>query len=68
MVDAANKHSAGWHVRVGVHQGPVVAGIMGKRSFVFDLWGDTVNVAARVAAEAEPDAVVVTGTMWPFFE
>ena len=65
MVDAANKHPAGWHVRVGVHQGPVVAGIMGKRSFVFDLWGDTVNVAARVAAEAEPDAVVVTGAMWP---
>ena len=58
----------GWHVRIGLHQGPVVAGIMGKRSFVFDLWGDTVNVAARVAAEAEPDAVVVTGAMWPFFE
>ena len=54
------------HVRVGVHQGPVVAGIMGQRSFVFDLWGDTVNVAARVAAQAEPNAVVVTGTMWPF--
>jgi adenylate cyclase len=66
MVDAAHKHSAEWQVRVGVHQGPVVAGIMGTRSFVFDLWGDTVNVAARVAAEAEPDAVLVTGAMWPF--
>jgi adenylate cyclase len=65
MVEAANKHPSGWRVRVGVHQGPVVAGIMGQRSFVFDLWGDTVNVAARVAAEAEADAVVVTGTMWP---
>ena len=39
---------------------------MGKHSFAFDLWGDTVNVAARVAAETEPDAVLVTGTMWPF--
>ena len=39
--------------------------MMGKRSFVFDVWGDTVNVAARVAAEAEPDAVLVTGAMWP---
>jgi class 3 adenylate cyclase/CheY-like chemotaxis protein len=65
MVDAAGSHPAGWHVRIGVHQGPVVAGIMGKRSFVFDLWGDTVNVAARVAAEAEPDTVVVTGGTWP---
>jgi adenylate cyclase len=65
MVDAVSKHSAGWQVRIGLHQGPVVAGIMGKRSFVFDLWGDTVNVAARVAAEAEPHAVLVTGAMWP---
>lgn len=66
MVEAARAHPAGWQVRVGVHQGPVVAGVLGKRNFVFDLWGDTVNVAARVAAEAEPGSVVVTGGMWPF--
>ena len=65
MVDAAKAHKAGWQVRVGVHMGPVVAGVLGKKSFVFDLWGDTVNVAARVAAEAEPGAVVVTGALWP---
>lgn len=65
MVNAAINHSAGWHVRVGVHLGPVVAGVMGKRNFVFDVWGDTVNVAARVAAEAEPDTVLVTGATWP---
>ena len=66
MVEAAKAHEAGWQVRVGMHQGPVVAGVLGKKSFVFDLWGDTVNVAARVAAEAEPGAVLVTGAMWPF--
>ena len=66
MVEAAKAHKAGWQVRVGVHMGPVVAGVLGKKSFVFDLWGDTVNVAARVAAEAEPGAVVVTGALWPF--
>jgi class 3 adenylate cyclase len=68
MVEAARQHGAGWQVRVGIHQGPVVAGVIGKRSFVFDLWGDTVNVAARVAAEAEPGAVVVTGAMWPLLK
>ena len=68
MVNAAKAHNAGWQVRVGIHQGPVVAGILGRKSFVFDLWGDTVNVAARAAAEAEPGAVVVTGAMWPFLE
>lgn len=66
MVEAAKAHDAGWQVRIGVHLGPVVAGVLGKRRFVFDLWGDTVNVAARVAAEAEPGAVLVTGAMWPF--
>jgi class 3 adenylate cyclase/CheY-like chemotaxis protein len=65
MVEAAKAQGAGWAVRVGVHLGPVVAGVMGKKSFVFDLWGDTVNVAARVAAEAEPGAVLVTNAMWP---
>ena len=50
----------------GVHLGPVVAGVMGRRSFVYDLWGDTVNIAARVAAEAGPDELLVTGTTWPF--
>jgi class 3 adenylate cyclase len=66
MVDAAKSHEAGWQVRIGIHCGAVVAGVLGKKSFVFDLWGDTVNVAARVAAEAEPGSVVVTAAMWPF--
>ena len=68
MVEAAKAHGPEWQVRVGVHQGSVVAGIMGKRSFVFDLWGDTVNVAARVAAEAKPGTVLVTGSMWSFLK
>jgi class 3 adenylate cyclase len=66
MARAAEEHGAGWKVRIGIHMGPVVAGVLGKRSFVFDLWGDTVNVAARVASEAEPGGVLVTGALWPF--
>jgi len=65
MTEAARAQGAGWEVRVGIHQGPVVAGVMGRRSFVFDVWGDTVNVAARVTAEAEPGTVAVTGALWP---
>ncbi len=37
-----------WDVRVGVHTGPLVAGVIGKRKFAFDVWGDTVNVASRL--------------------
>jgi hypothetical protein len=37
----------GWEVRVGVHAGPVVAGVVGQERYQFDIWGDTVNVATR---------------------
>ncbi len=66
MIDAAMQGPSGWKVRVGVHLGPVVAGVMGRKSFVYDLWGDTVNIAARVAAEAGPGELLVTGATWPF--
>lgn len=39
-----------WQIRAGIHEGPVVAGVVGRSKFSFDLWGDTVNVAARLAA------------------
>ncbi|MGH9202314.1 MAG: adenylate/guanylate cyclase domain-containing protein [Vicinamibacterales bacterium] len=50
MVTASRRIEPKWNVRVGVQFGPVVAGIIGQRQYVFDLWGDTVNMAARIAA------------------
>jgi adenylate cyclase len=63
-VAASRRIEPKWEVRVGVHFGPVVAGIIGQRQFAFDLWGDTVNTAARIAASANPGAVVTTGATW----
>jgi adenylate cyclase len=54
----------GWAVRVGVHIGPVVAGIVGQERYQFDIWGDTVNIAARMAGKAMPGSVAVTGDTW----
>jgi adenylate cyclase len=54
----------GWDVRVGVHAGPVVAGIVGQERYQFDIWGDTVNVAARMLATSKPGAVAVTEDVW----
>ncbi len=64
MAAAASELAAGWQVRVGIHSGPVVAGIVGRRQYLFDIWGDTVNTAARVVAEASPGSVVVSGATW----
>ncbi|MFN2255579.1 MAG: adenylate/guanylate cyclase domain-containing protein [Candidatus Promineifilaceae bacterium] len=54
----------GWEVRVGVHVGPVVAGIVGQERYQFDIWGDTVNVAARMLEKSQPSTVAVTGDTW----
>jgi adenylate cyclase len=54
----------GWAVRVGVHIGPVVAGIVGQERYQFDIWGDTVNIAARMAGKAMPGGVAVTDEIW----
>jgi guanylate cyclase len=47
-------------VRVGIASGALVAGVIGRRRFSYDVWGDTVNTASRMASIAEPGNVVVT--------
>jgi adenylate cyclase len=47
-------------MRVGINQGPAVAGIVGSNKFQFDIWGDTVNVASRMEMAGEPGRVNVS--------
>ena len=51
-------------IRIGIGTGPVVAGVVGKRKFIYDLWGDTVNVANRITAEGAPGMIQVDVITW----
>jgi class 3 adenylate cyclase len=47
-------------LRIGIHSGPVIAGVIGKSRFLYDLWGDTVNVAARMESHGESGKIQVS--------
>ncbi len=54
-----------FEARVGIHTGPVVAGVVGEKKFAYDIWGDTVNTAARVEQACDPGRVNVSeSTYW----
>lgn len=49
-----------FQVRIGIHTGPVVAGVIGRKKFSYDLWGDTVNLASRMESQGEPGRIQVS--------
>ncbi len=64
MLDALERQNATvrrpFRARIGMHTGPVVAGIIGRHKFIYDVWGDTVNLASRLEAHGLPNRIQVS--------
>jgi class 3 adenylate cyclase len=53
-----------WNLRVGIHTGPVVAGVVGKKKYAYDVWGSTVNIASRLESNGEPGRVNISSDLY----
>jgi adenylate cyclase len=57
-------HLPAWLARIGINTGPVIAGVVGKHKFTYDIWGNTVNVAERVEAAGVPGRIAISEATW----
>jgi class 3 adenylate cyclase len=62
-VQREKMHLPRWELRIGIHSGPVMAGVVGQRKFIYDIWGDAVNIAARLEAAGEAGRINVSDTV-----
>lgn len=64
MLPIAQELPAQWQIRIGIHVGPVMAGVVGRRQYLFDVWGDTVNTAQRIESHGQVGAINLSREAW----
>lgn len=55
-----------WDLRIGIHTGPVIAGVVGQKKFSYDIWGDSVNIASRMESSGEAGKINISGSTYEF--
>ena len=55
---------ASWHLRIGIHVGPLVAGVVGRKKYAYDIWGTTVNTASRMESNGEEGLVNISKSVY----
>lgn len=60
----AKSGGKGWGLRIGIHTGAVIAGVVGLKRFAYDIWGDSVNIASRIEAASSVDKVNISGVTY----
>ena len=55
---------APWELRLGIHVGPIVAGVVGRKKYAYDIWGSTVNIASRMESNSEPGRVNISASTY----
>ncbi len=66
--DFSDTHNQDVSIRIGINSGPVVAGVIGIKKFIYDLWGDTVNTASRMESHGKPGCIQVTSTTYELLQ
>jgi len=64
--DPANTAARFWDIRIGIHTGTVIAGVVGHKKITYDIWGDTVNTASRMESSGEAGRINISGTTHEF--
>ncbi len=60
------KHKKMWQLRIGIHNGEAIAGVVGKIKFAYDIWGDTVNIASRMESSGQADKINISGVTYEY--